>query len=543
MYNRLFSSPYSRRFIYLLVVLFLVSNRLKLDDKVPFVSSDSEIKYYQTIMFFEKGFEAITESECSYPGKIYDPEFKYFPFDYPWAFLKENEGRKCLFQYPPLFALLNGIPAYFFGAKIITLLPLLCLLGCLLIFDKILSLFVDKTWIVLIGTLIPFTLSFPVLSSVEFSEVPLNNFLLLSFGYFLLRSLFADKITVPNGNLNSNFRIFSFVSGLLAVISFFLRTESAFPVFLFGFLSFFSQKTRNNLKEYMIFSFFGGILSFGLIGVLNFFYSGHPMGIRFLVSSQDAMSQFSIEKQIGILQGYLLGDATKSGFLKASPYTILLLGILSDLARRKQLSGESILGLVGAGTLFSISFFSPYTAGVHHFGLRYLESGFIFLSAGILIFLYRRSIEFPNLGKVLILSVSLSLYFNYKFTREGFKILFGSIAPYSQIQNEFQSKRIIVHKGQFTNYLIGFSYLNSIHFAVNTEKDAIQLEQTLNKNRVDSYSVLEYELEPPRDPNLPEKQFKEKIAVRFPDPNRFYKIKDRKKILGFSLRTYERKEN
>ncbi|EMG13308.1 hypothetical protein LEP1GSC151_3449, partial [Leptospira interrogans serovar Grippotyphosa str. LT2186] len=46
----------------------------------------------------------------------------------------------------------------------------------------------------MISTLIPFVLSFPVLSSVEFSEVPLNNLLLLSFGYFLIRSLFSNKI-------------------------------------------------------------------------------------------------------------------------------------------------------------------------------------------------------------------------------------------------------------------------------------------------------------------------------------------------------------
>ncbi|EMF99179.1 hypothetical protein LEP1GSC123_3438 [Leptospira borgpetersenii str. 200701203] len=249
MFNRLIFSTYSRYFIYLFAVLFLIFNRFKLDDKVPFVSSDSEIKYYQTIMFFEKGFKAVAESECLYPGKIYDPEFRYFPFDYPWAFLKENENRKCIFQYPPLFALLNGIPAYFFGAKIITLLPLLYLFGCLLIFDKILSLFIDKTWVILIGTLVPFTLSFPALSSVEFSEVPLNNFLLLSFGYFLIRSLFADKITVQNKNLNSNFRIFSFISGFLAVTAFFLRTESAFPIFLFGFLAFFPKKRETTLKN------------------------------------------------------------------------------------------------------------------------------------------------------------------------------------------------------------------------------------------------------------------------------------------------------
>ncbi|EMJ96081.1 LA_3751/LA_3752 family putative glycosyltransferase [Leptospira alstonii] len=542
MLNRL-SHPYFRYFIYVLVVLFLAFNRSKLDDKIPFVSSDSEIKYYQTLIFAEKGFTAITESECAYPGKVYDPEFSYFPFDYPWAFLKKTGNSKCIFQYPPLLALLNGLPAYLFGTKIITLLPLLCLLGCLLIFDKILSLFIANVWIVLIATLIPFTFSFPVLSSVEFSEVPLNNFLLLSFGYFLTRSLFADKITAQDKSIHSNFRIFSFISGLLAVAAFFLRTESAFPVFLFGFLSFFSEGSRNKLKEYLIFSTLGAIVSLGFIGALNSFYSGHPMGIRFLVSSQDAMSQFSIGKQISILQGYLLGDATKSGFLKASPYAVLILGIISNLVRRKKLSGESIFGLVGIGTVFSISFLSPYTAGVHHFGLRYLESGFIFLSLGIFIFLHRRYVEFPNAGRILVLLAFLSLYYNYKFTREGFKILFGAVAPYTQIQNEFQTRKIIVHKGQFTNYLIGFSYMNSVHFAVNKTKDALQLEETLKKNRVESYSILEYELEPPRDPNLPEKQFKEKIAVRFPDPNVYYQLKDQMKILDFTLRTYQLKKN
>ncbi|EMN00970.1 LA_3751/LA_3752 family putative glycosyltransferase [Leptospira noguchii] len=535
MFNRLFN-PYSRYCIYMLVVLFLVFNRSKLDDKIPFVSSDSEIKYYQTIMFAEKG---IQESECSYPGKIYDPEFRYFPFDYPWAFLKENRNQKCLFQYPPIFALLNGLPAYLFGTKIITLLPLLCLFGCFLVFDKILSLFIDKAGIVLIFTLIPFALSFPVLSSVEFSEVPLNNLLLLSFGYSLLRSLFSNKIEIKN----SNFRIFSFVSGILATTAFFLRTESAFPVFLFGFLSLFSETTRKRLKEYLMFSGVGAIVSFGLIGYLNFIYSGHPMGIRFIVSSGDAMNQFSFGKQILIFQSYLLGDETKSGFLKACPYTILVLGIFSNLIRKRTLSGETIFGLVGIGTIFAISFLSPYTAGVHHFGLRYLESGFIFLSAGIFIFLYQRNIEFPNAGKVLVLLAFLSLYYNYKFTREGFKILFGAIRPYTEIQNEFQSRKIIVHKGQFTNYLIGYSYLNSIHFTAVTEKDSILLEETFKKNQITSYSILEYDLEPPKDPNLPEKQFKEKIAVRFPDPNRFYKQKDSKKILNFTLKTYQLSNN
>ncbi|WP_442496481.1 LA_3751/LA_3752 family putative glycosyltransferase [Leptospira interrogans] len=536
MLNRLFH-PYSRYCIYTLVILFLALNRSKLDNQIPFVSSDSEIKYYQTVMFAEKGIRAIQESECHYPGKIYDPEFKYFPFDYPWAFLKENKNRKCLFQYPPLFALLNGLLSYLLGTKIITLLPLLCLFGCFLFFDKILFLFIDKAWIVLISTLIPFVLSFPVLSSVEFSEVPLNNLLLLSFGYFLIRSLFSNKIKIEIKD--SNFRIFSFVSGILATTSFFLRTESVFPVFLFGLLSLFSETTRKKLKEYLIFSGIGAIVSFGLIGYLNFIYSGHPMGIRFLISSGDAMNQFSFGKQILIFQGYLLGDETKSGFLKASPYTILVLGIFSNLIRKRTLSGETIFGLVGIGTIFGISFLSPYTVGVHHFGLRYLESGFIFLSAGIFIFLYQRNIEFPNAGKVLVLLALFSLYYNYKFTREGFKILFGAIKPYTEIQNEFQSRKIIVHKGQFTNYLIGYSYLNSIHFAVVTEKDSIQLEETFKKNQIQSYSILEYDLEPPRDPNLPEKQFKEKIAVRFPDPSYFYKQKDSKKILNFTLKTYQ----
>ncbi|TGL82594.1 hypothetical protein EHQ83_13635, partial [Leptospira yasudae] len=65
------------------------------------------------------------------------------------------------------------------------------------------------------------------------------------------------------------------------------------------------------------------------------------------------------------------------------------------------------------------------------------------------------------------------------------------------------------------------------------------LEEILKKNQVSSYSILEYDLEPSRDPNLPEKQYKEKIAVRFADPNRYYKFTDSKKILDFTLRTYQ----
>ncbi|MBW0434602.1 hypothetical protein HGB47_13345 [Leptospira yasudae] len=540
MLNRL-THPSIRASVYILLVLFLGFNRSKLDQKLPFVSSDSEIKYYQTIMFSEKGFKGITDSECIYPGKAYDPTFRYFPFDYPWAFLKNQEARSCLFQYPPVFALLNGLPAYVFGTKIVTFLPLLFLLGSLLIFDLILSFFIPVGWAVLLATLIPFGLSFPVLSAVEFSEVPLNNFLLLFFALCLFRTLFADLHLASDTRekKHSNFRIFSFLSGFFAVTAFFLRTESAFPVFLFGILSFFTQESRNKLKAYLPLSILGAATSFLLIGSLNYFYSGHPMGIRFLVSSGDAMSQFSISKQIVIFQGYLFGDATKSGFLKAAPYAILILGILSNLFRKKELSGESIFGLVGIGTVFAIAFLSPYTAGVHHFGLRYLESGFLFLSLGISVFLYRRYVDFPKAGRVLVLVALLSLYYNYKFTREGFKILFGAIAPYTEIQNEFQSRKIIVHKGQFTNYLIGSSYLTSLHFAIINEKDAFALEEILKKNQVSSYSILEYDLEPPRDPNLPEKQYREKIAVRFTDSDRFYKLKDSKKILDFTLRTYQ----
>lgn len=537
MLNRL-THPYARYGLYLIVFGFLIFNRFQLDRAFPFISSDSEIKYYQTIAFAQNGVGAVSKSECTYPGKILDPSFRFFPFDYPWAFLKNSTKGNCLFQYPPLFALINGLPAYIFGPKIVTFLPLLCLLACMIVFDLILSLFIKENWILLIGTLIPFALSFPVLSSEEFSEVPLNNLLLLSFAFFVINSVFADFIESGEDKLHSYFRIFSFASGLIAATAFFLRTESVFPILLFGVLSFFQKETRNKLKEYILFATLGVLLGFLLIGSLNFVYSGHPMGIRFLVSSGDAVSQFSITKQISIFQGYLFGDETKTGFLKAAPYTILILGVLSNLVRKKKLSGESLLGLVGLGTVFSISFLSPYTAGVHHFGLRYLESGYLFLSAGIFVFLYRRSLEFPKAGIILVLLAATSLYYNYKFTREGFKILFGAITPYNEIQSEFQKRKIIVHKGQFTNYLIGYSYLTAIHLSVTQSKEASDLEEILKKQNIQTYSILEYDLDPPRDPNLPEKQYKEKIAVRFPDANRFYSLKDQKKILDFTLKTY-----
>ncbi|RHX90669.1 LA_3751/LA_3752 family putative glycosyltransferase [Leptospira stimsonii] len=537
MLNRL-THPYARYILYLFVFGFLLFNRSKLDRFFPFVSSDSQIKYYQTISFAQNGMDAITKSECIYPGQNLDPDFRFFPFDYPWAFLKNTNRGKCLFQYPALFAMANGIPAYLFGPKIITFFPLLCLFACMIVFDRILSLFIKYDWAVLLGTLVPFGISFPILSSEEFSEVPLNNLLLLSFGLLLLQSVYFDFVDSERRKEDSHFRIFSFCSGLIAVIAFFLRTESAFPIFLFGIFSFFQKESRENLKEYLIFSISGAAIGIVTIGILNFAYSGHPMGIRFLVSSGDAVSQFSLPKQISIFQGYLFGDETKTGFLKAAPYTILILGILSNLIRKKKLSGESLLGLVGLGTVFSISFLSPYTAGVHHFGLRYLESGYLFLSAGIFIFLYHRSIEFPKAGIVLVLLTVVSLYYNYKFTREGFKILFGAITPYNEIQNEFQKRKMIVHKGQFTNYLIGSSYLTAIHLSVNSSKDALDLEEILKKQNIESYSILEYDLIPPRDPNLPEKQYQEKIAVRFPDPDRFYKKKDEKKILDFTLKTY-----
>lgn len=529
--------------IYLLVFFFLAFNRWQLDRAIPFVSSDSEIKYYQTIAFAQRGFSAITSSECVYPGKEYDPDFRYFPFDYPWAFVNGNENgnKTCLFQYPPLFALFFGLPAFVFGKTIITFLPLLCMLGCLYLFDSLLSKFVQKRWMILAGTIVPFCLSFPVLSAEEFSEVPLNNLLLLAFAYSVTVSLFRNFTAEGTSSFeeHSNFRIFSFLSGLSAVAAFFLRTESAFPVFLFGLFSFFNSDSRAKLPRYLLFSVLGASVAFCGIGILNFYYSGHPMGIRFLVSSGDAMSQFSLEKQIGIFSGYFFGDSTKTGFLKAAPYSVLILGIFYESLRKRSFTASSLYGLVGFGTLCAISFLSPYTAGVHHFGLRYLESGFLFLSIGILVFLSEISEGYAGRGRMIIsVLVVLSLYFNYKFVREGFKILFASIDPYREIQSEFQKRKIIIHKGQFTNYLIGYSYLNSVHFSVVSDKDRNDLEKLLLEKGVTSYSTLEYDLVPTRDPNLPEKQYKEKIAIRISDPKRFSEALGERKLLAFTLKSY-----
>ncbi|TGK35500.1 hypothetical protein EHQ12_07225 [Leptospira gomenensis] len=527
--------------IYLIVFFFLAFNRWQLDRFVPFVSSDSEIKYYQTMDFAEKGFSAISSSECFYPGKRYDPDFRNFPFDYPWAFLKKNGDKACSFQYPPVFALLFGIPGYVFGKAIVTFLPLFCMLGCMFLFDSLLSKFVLKPWTILAGTIVPFCLSFPVLSAEEFSEVPLNNLLLFGFAYSVTLTLFRNIVTVKTQDpeKHSYFRILSFASGVFAVTAFFLRTESAFPVFLFGFISFFNADSRRNLPGYLLFSGSGAAAAFCVIGTLNFFHSGHPMGIRFLISSGDAVSQFSLAKQIGIFSGYFLGDATKTGFLKAAPYSVLILGIFYQLFRKRSLTAASLFGFVGFGTLCAISFLSPYTAGVHHFGLRYLESGFLFLSIGIFILMSElaRNSRKPG-ATALFLLVVLSLYFNYKFVREGFKILFASVDAYREIQNEFQKRKIVVHKGQFTNYLIGYSYLNSVHLSVISDKEMEDLERRFVENGVTSYSTLEYDLEPARDPNLPEKQYKEKIAIRISDPKRFSEKTEERKILAFTLKSF-----
>ncbi|MCC5813141.1 MAG: hypothetical protein JJT78_00160, partial [Leptospira sp.] len=73
-FNKL-NKKWIRWSIYSIALLYLTFFRMDLDRNHLFITSDGQIKFYQTVQIAQGEF---SKSNCLYPGRDLDPEYKFY---------------------------------------------------------------------------------------------------------------------------------------------------------------------------------------------------------------------------------------------------------------------------------------------------------------------------------------------------------------------------------------------------------------------------------------------------------------------------------
>ncbi len=560
--------------IYLITLLHLVEIRRDLDHKHIFITSDGQIKYYQTLQMAEGEFR---NSECLYPGLELDPEYKYYLFDYPWAFFHSN-GLKCAFQYSPYFPWIGSIFYRYLGEKFVTFTPLLFWFLSILVFERVLHSLGVRFWISLLVAISLFWGGFLSLSALDYAEFTLNDFLAL-VGIWGYVRFFSSVQSVHNSNqkLVSWKEIFYLIAAILGLFSsILLRPEGMVGIGIFlglGIFFFWNQIVAlfSNFRFWMV-----SIVSFSLLVgfylLVNTLYSQNPLGFRISNTGKDLQTLYDLSS---IWSGWIADlwkSDFKTGLFFAFPALFLfpLLLLFPIQFHKDALSLDSIQKKFGYQFLGSgfmscllIPLLSPYRAGYHHFGNRYFEVAVVLFFLGIAI-LWNQVLNFPKSLKsfpnpykafkifsiFLVVSYFLFSYMSLRYTKEGWKVLKQSASLYSQLQDllneigrasDSQQKIPIVHKSLFTNYLVGVSFLDRAQFLTVSKNEMQKLEEIFQEAGIREYLVLEYMGTPRYMSDIPKKLYEEKINVRYESPKDRFLDGEKKDFLEFQIKRRIRK--
>lgn len=449
--------------VYLLFLILLLTMtaiptyyRIQWNGDSVFVGSDPQIKYYQAYQLSKFGIDT-NSINCYYPAHFLDSDFKFFPLGYPWAFIVNN---KCFFQYPLIFSLVQWFLGGWLTTDLLTFIPIL-FFG----FNIYLTFTIFKLNKISISNNLFFTtvihlLSPIFLSTLDYSELSLTNFTLLSF---LL--LYMNK---------DNNRILDSLAGLVLVMNFYLRPESTLVIVLFLGIDFlFSSNKFSYIKNNL--TFIGSfIVIFLVFSTINYSTYGHFMGMR----GMNTISDMQSVSQQSLLENWiadLWGNEFKIGIFKGYPVIfIFLLGLI--FSRKRILS--SYIFLSGFLMIILLPIISPYRAGVDIFGMRYYESSLYMLSIGFVL-------QINHLTKIqnsiiLIFIVILS-YFSYKSDLRAIKIWSSAANSYHIFENKIKELNpdIIVHRGLAQSYAIGNSYLMVPQVAIYSQEDYEEIIQKL----------------------------------------------------------------
>ena len=453
-------------FIYLLLIIFIFLFRYSLDNPKTFVASDGAIKIYQSVQYKDSGFFSLS---CPYPGKEFDPDYKYFPISYPWVIFGTPE--KCIFEYPPFFYWLGSILLFFGSIGSLLYLPLIFFAFNVLFFDFILRRMslnsVYRVFLVIISFI-----SFPLLTAVDYTENPaFQTFYLV--GFYLFWELMKNN--------ESSIQKF-ILTGIFFGIAFALRLEI---IMTFSFLCLvyflFTFEFRKSFFIYL-----GFIIIASAFVIYNVSVSGHPLGFRY-VSSIDFNdnSKADIWNRLTLVRATIWGDKIMVGVLKFQPLTWILL-LLPVWARinKINLRDGNIFIVAGLVSMLAIPFYVTVYGGVGYFGLRYIEAPFFLLLLGFSRYFSQDLFGDRKYKKwVFIFLFLLVGYYNWLSTKEGLKIIRNSAKENIVFQSFMdKSNRFVIHSSLYTSIWIGKSFFEKTHVNLVGNKEFSDYLKNISEN-------------------------------------------------------------
>ncbi len=416
--------------------------RSVLDRDGIYVTGDGQIKLYQA---FALGKSEDRNSECLYRGKPQDPDYHFFPIQYPWAIFR-IESPKCVWEYPPFFPwLVSRILSFLeLGMGSAMRVPLIFYL-CSAFLTGVLFYRTSQNFGLSIALFFSFFFSFPLLTVLDFSENSI--FLLCLLGSLILFVLESNP-----------YRFLGM--GFLWGIAYAFRFEALFLGGVFGVFLLWE-----NRKEGLMFGL-GFLFPFLCLSLFHYMDSGHFLGHRFVSSvleNQNAKSHYL--QRLSLLKAYLLGDSLMVGLLPFQPlYGFVLVSFF--LFRKSFTSVSRTLVFSGLVCLVIIPLLVTFYAGVGYFGLRYLEIPCLLLLLGFCTLVPQK-----NISSWVVLFVFLgTFYFNYHSTKEGLKVLYRSSREISELQSFIEkSPEKVIHTSLYSSIWIGRSFWERSHFQIQEE--------------------------------------------------------------------------
>lgn len=456
--KKIFKKSYLSLIIVFIFISFLIFTRANLDKTHIFIASDAQIKFFQTIQTKNKGFLNI---QCLYPGSEKDPSYKFYPIRYPWTIIDTNR-KTCVFEYPPFFPMLGSIVLSLLGSELSMYYPIAFYIFAGILFLIVLNKYSINNWLPSMFLILTF-LSFPLLTSMDYSESPLYHFFIMIGLFFYFRI-----------KLNSSWRGFYF--GFFLGIAIFFRMEILIPATLLCFfLMIENDSILNRVKKSFIFGV-GFSIPVSVFLFYNYIESGHILGYRYISSLlENRIVDPNIVFKLTLLKAYLWGDSIMIGIFKFYPFLLLVIPIIiGGLFKKMIKADEAVIFLTGTISLFAIPLSVNFYGGVGYFGLRYLETPFFFIMLSFVLFLNRNFNHLNNLKKFsLIILIIFCSYINYKNTKEGLKVLRSGSKDYQKYQTEIQknSKSIIIHTSLYTSIYIGESLMNFPNYHINSASE------------------------------------------------------------------------
>ncbi|WP_408605919.1 LA_3751/LA_3752 family putative glycosyltransferase [Leptospira wolbachii] len=521
----------SKRILYLilgLVVCFLVYKRISWDSGIsPLIQSDSQIKLYQTIQYKEKG---IQKHECYSKNIEIDPEFRFYPFRYPWVYFiqtRDNQ-KKCVFQYPTFFAQtfsLLPIPYRFLNGMIL-LFYFFLTLGFVYVLRSVF--YIRKIEILCLGAIL-FLVGYSISSAIEFSEsIPSHIFLLFFFyGALVLES--AKK----------HILITSFFAGISGGISIFLRSESVIYIGVLGFFVLISnrRKITSIIKLYSPL-IIGFSLAVFLLGAYNFHEFGEIFGVRSKVSLND-FGRLQFSDRLHFFKEFILGNTYRTGFLYYC-FPVVLLIIFSLIKLNLTQIQKLVIGVAFVSLVFVV-LLSPYSQGGLYLGLRYTEFSYLLFSIFVISLLSKD--EHLEDKRWILLLIILQIVLGFYHVKRNFKTI-DFVKKYHEIlQSEWNKypDAPVVHLSTFDLLLISDSFLKKPHLIANKQSEFEDLETRFHDLGISQFRVFVYDFKPPKDDNISDEFYNEWVNSKYEIESKFYRKISDSNTAGYRYMLWEKK--